>query len=365
MLRNHGASKLPVIRATSKTVSIRDGDAYYQNSWNLSPKARPDIYTADRTRSVKWITFYTDADSIRVRLKPGGYANFVIVLNGKDSCFTRVASAIPASAMKQPQHLTHDTIPFSLTAESAIQINARINDRDTLRLHFDSGSFDFHLTRDALSNKPAAKHIEKLQMGTMVWNHPQIYSTARTANGMDGRIGYNVFEGKIVELNYERHLLIIHSKLPGDLKGYQKLPLHFIRSFVCIAGAFNIDGRVYPGEFFMDTGSNEALILDSGWVAKLKFPQDLKLLHEAILHDPRGKAYKMRTVLVPAFSVGRQQFQNVTADLLGGPNPSNFEINYVGNDLLKRFDMIFDFYHDQLYIKPNSLFAAPYRLPNS
>jgi hypothetical protein len=309
------------------------------------------------------VTFYTDIDSVRVRLKPGGHADFVILLNGKDSCYTQVASAIPASAMEPPRQMANDTIPFTLSAENAIRVDARVNDKDTLILHFDTGSFDFRITRDALNSKPWAKQITKLQMGTLVLNHPQLYTTSRTARGMDGRFGYNLFEGKVVEINYERHWLVISAGLPAGLKDYQKLPLNFTHSFVCLTGAFVINGKTYAGNFVMDTGSDQAAVLDSGWLARLKFPLDLKLLHKSILHDPRGKVYETRIVSAPAFQLGRQKLSDVAVNLLSGPNPSGFEINYLGNDLLKRFDLVFDFLHDNLYIRPNSLAASPYRIP--
>ncbi|RYF37317.1 MAG: hypothetical protein EOO38_26495, partial [Cytophagaceae bacterium] len=88
-------AQLPLIRATSSHVAIRDGGYLNKNAWTLSPKARPDVYTADRTRKAKWVTFYTDLDSIRLRVKPGTRTDFIILLNGKDSCYTRLASALP------------------------------------------------------------------------------------------------------------------------------------------------------------------------------------------------------------------------------------------------------------------------------
>eukprot|EP01132_Coremiostelium_polycephalum_P016238 gene16238-19547_t len=87
-------SKLPVIRATSNKVAINDGGYLDKNRWTLSPAAKPDVFTADRTRETKWVTFYTDLDSIRIKVKPGSSTDFVILLNGKDSCYTRVVSAI-------------------------------------------------------------------------------------------------------------------------------------------------------------------------------------------------------------------------------------------------------------------------------
>ena len=37
--------KLPIIRASSDTVDIRDGDNFNKAGWTISPKTRPDIYT--------------------------------------------------------------------------------------------------------------------------------------------------------------------------------------------------------------------------------------------------------------------------------------------------------------------------------
>jgi hypothetical protein len=87
-------SKLPTIKATSKNVAINDGGYLDKNAWTLSPEIKPDIFTADRTRKTKWVTFYTDMDSIKVKVKPGTKYNFIVLLNGKYSCYAQIASAI-------------------------------------------------------------------------------------------------------------------------------------------------------------------------------------------------------------------------------------------------------------------------------
>jgi hypothetical protein len=373
-------SKLPVIRATSKSVAINDGGYLDKNAWTLSPKARPDIFTADRTRKTKWVTFYTDIDSIRVKVKPGSRFNFIVLLNGKDSCYTQIASAIPPENTFKNSIASNDTIPFALTSFDAIGVKAIINGTDTLNLHFDVGSFNFRFTRDAilkktklLSNQPDAiagktkpdfnnlNKVFKLQIGTVVWNNPDIGATAVTSQGMDGRFGWNLFEGKIVELDYDNNLLIIHSRLPKALKGYVKSKLEFIRSFVCTKAAFEIDNKKYAGDFLFDTGSGQAIILDSTWASKQNFPNNLKLIKSSILRDPRGVKYETKVVLSPAFKINGFTLTDIPTLLLGSQNPTGFEINYLGNGLLKRFNMIMDFKKDCLYLKPNKLMAVRYR----
>ena len=367
-------SKLPVIKATSKKVAINDGGFLDKNAWSLSPKTRPDVYTADRTRATKWVTFYTDLDSIRVKVKPGTRYNFIILLNGKDSCYTQIASAIPPEDKLKNNIVTNDTIPFTLSAHNAIHVKAIINDIDTLNLHFDLSSFDFHFTRDAILKKtkllpnqaavlagkakPDYNNMSKalkLQIGSLIWRNQEILPTNITADDMDGRFGWNLFEGKQVEINYDKNVLIIHSKQQRALKDYVKSKMGFAHSFAYVSGAFEIGSKSYTGNFFMDTGSEQAAILDSGWVARQNFSDNLKVIKSSTISDPRGVKYEMKIVEAPLFRINGFTRTNVPAIILSGRNPMGFEINYLGNGLLKHFNMILDFRNDYLYLKPNKL----------
>ena len=373
-------STLPVIRASSKNVSINDDGLLSVNSWNLSPAARPDIYTADRTRKTKWVSFYTDIDSIKIKLKPGTKQDFIILLNGKDSCYTQVESAIPPESKIKNAVATTDTIPFTLTSFNAIAVKAVINHTDTVKLHFDAGSFDFRLTKDAilkktklLSNQPDAlagtatpnyNHLNKvstLQMGNTVYDNPAVFATTVTAHEMDGRFGWNIFEGKQVEIDYDNGLLIIHSGLPKNLKGYNKSKLLFLHSFVCMKGFFEIAHKKYPGNFLLDTGADQAVIADSGWAGKQHFADNLKLIRTSVLRDPRGVQSTTRIVVAPRLTIGNFELSNIPTAVLGGKNTVGFEVNYLGNDLLKRFNTILDFKNDNIYLKPNKLMGLPYR----
>ncbi len=375
-----GQSKLPVIKANSKNVAIDDGGYFDKNAWTLSPGVKPDIYTADRTRKTKWVTFYTDIDSIKVKVIPGTKYDFIVLLNGKDSCYTRIASAISPEIMRERAAATNDTIPFTLTSFNAIQVKSIINGTDTLNLHFDVGSFGFRLTKDAifkkttlLSNQPDAlagkikpnynnlNKVFTLQMGTTTWNNPEIVPTGLTAHDMDGRFGWNLFEGKSVEIDYDHNLLVIHSKLPKLPKGWVKSKMAFIHSFVCVKGVFEIANKKYAGDFLFDTGSDQAIILDSNWAGRQKFFGHLKLIRSSVVRDPRGVKYETKTVISPLLKINQFELTNIPTLILGSKNPVGFEINYLGNDLLKRFNIILDFKNDDLYLKPNKLMSVPYR----
>lgn len=352
---------LPVIRANSKTVSIRDGAFLDKNSWSLNKAEHPDTYTADRTRETKYVTFYTDIDSIRVKVKPGSCFDFVIVYQGKDSCYTRIQSAIPPTG-HQLLPAKNDTIPFTLTKENAIAVKG-VLDNDTLNFHFDLSSFGFQLIKPSIlhktrlladTTKPNYRRLKQariLQIGTRNWQQPEISATDFTATGMDGRMGWDLFDGQVVELNNDKHLLVIHPRLPEKLKGYKRSALHFIRSFPCARATCVVNGKGYTGDYLFDTGANQDLILDSTWMASKHFPSDLPVASETTLTDPRGKRYPVRKVTIPRVDLNGFAYNQPVALLLTG-QPTRFSINYFGNAYLKNFDLIFDFQHDMLYVKP-------------
>jgi len=377
-------SPLPVIRANSKNISIRDGAFLDKDSWTLNPALRPDTYPADRTRKTKYVTFYTDIDSIRVKVTPGSHYDFVILYQGKDSCYTRIESAIPAglagggmgggggTSGRGSAAAKADTVPFVLTSYSAIAVRAIIDGRDTVSMHFDLSAFGLHLTKDAIlhrtgllpnredvlagtakANYRKLNKVSTLQMGSLVWHNPVIGATDVTAREMDGRIGWDVFEGKVVELNYERGIMVIHPRMPRGVKGYKRSKLNFIRSFPCAAGTFIIDGKEYDGDFLLDTGSDQGLLVDSTWAARVHFPTDLPVLGTQVLRDPGGRSFTTRKVTMPAVKVNGFVATQIPAVLMGSQQPVRFPVNYFGNGLLRRFDLIVDFQRDELYLRPN------------
>lgn len=80
--------KIPIIRATSKIVDIRDGDKFSKASWTISPELKPDIYITSNKNTN--ITFYTDLDSITFNVNPNEKHTFIILLNNTDSALTQI-----------------------------------------------------------------------------------------------------------------------------------------------------------------------------------------------------------------------------------------------------------------------------------
>src|SRR5690606_5381339 len=107
-------------------------------NWYLNPTDKLDVHTISKTIQPKWVKFYTDIDSIKVKMKPNENFDFLVLLNGKDSCYTRLES-LPLKNFSKQKPVTRDTIPFTLTEFNNINFKVVLNNRDTLHLKFDSG----------------------------------------------------------------------------------------------------------------------------------------------------------------------------------------------------------------------------------
>jgi hypothetical protein len=81
-------SKLPTIKATSKSVDIRDGKNFNKNGWTISPEINPDVYTT--SSKGKKVTFYTDKDSITIKITEKTKFDFIILLNDSIKAPTQI-----------------------------------------------------------------------------------------------------------------------------------------------------------------------------------------------------------------------------------------------------------------------------------
>ncbi len=135
-----GQVKLPIIRATSKNVTIRDGVHFRNNFWYIVPETKPDIYYVEFPRKEQKVTFITDKDSISFDVKYGEKYDFIILLNEHDTCYTQIAGVY--QNLKNHEKSTpnaSDTIPFTLRG-NRIYFEGHINGSIPLHIQFDLGA---------------------------------------------------------------------------------------------------------------------------------------------------------------------------------------------------------------------------------
>ena len=355
---------IPIVKATSNKARIYEEDNMV-SGWGIDPKVKPDTHTTAKFTKRKKVVFKTDSDSIIVNLKPGEKKDFIVLLNGKDSCYTRIQGPAPKGFSKlQPE--IHDTLPFILNKYNTNLVKALFNHKDSLTFNFDTGATEMSVTRDALKNKiksnPQLYNTQyDVQIGSRIYKS-EIYDHEMVGQEADGLLGWNNFDGLIVELNYDTQKMMVHSRMPKSIlkdKAYSKFKIWYFNNKPFIQCDMLENGVWYKEWFLFDTGYQRSVVLDNDLLKDKNFPVDnMKVIKKTMLRGVSGKEIPVITANLQKMKIGKSELENIPAQLLTVNKPmGNAKIHILGSDMLKRFNTVLDFQNDIIYLKPNTLFG--------
>ncbi|MDD7888280.1 pepsin/retropepsin-like aspartic protease family protein [Flavivirga sp. 57AJ16] len=364
-------SDLPTTRASTKNVDIRDGNHFKKGYWYIFPDRKPDFYYVEIPEKPHQVTFITDLDSISFDVKYRENYDFIVLLNGKDSCFTRISATYKNLDSYTRKRISPDpdTLSFILGDNDKIYLKGRINDSQLLDIQFDLGNggtiikkssvekvkmeFDETITlhnSDGTNQVPAAS-TNSLEIGNLVWDSVKIAVADNMTYREDLIVGNSLFKNKIIEIDYDQKILVIHDTLPHLNSSYSKH--NIIRdggTIPFIEGSLTFQGKTQKGWMMFDTGAYTSILNSSDVSTTNKMLGELKKM---IGID--NKAF------IPKLSIGSYEFSgfNYVAQKMDG----NGLHLILGNDLLKRFNFILDNRNGHIYLKPNSLTPDSYRNP--
>ncbi|MBD1393598.1 hypothetical protein [Mucilaginibacter glaciei] len=360
-------NKLPVIKAVTNQAKIYEQDNPVSN-WNINPRIKKDVFTTGKLTRVKTIKFKTDIDSLSFRMGPGQRKDFIVLLNGKDSCHTSIQSPAIKDFSKLPVQI-HDTIPFFVNKFNTNFIRVTFNNADSLLLNFDTGATDVSFTADALKQK-VKSHFDlyntnyNITVGHQTYQ-TKIYDIQIAGNEVDGLLGWDLFDGMIVELDYDHNQLMVHSKMPKQIlqdRNYSKFNIRYIKNRPFIETEILQSGIRSKGWFLFDLGYQRTVMLDNDLLHEARFPTEkMAVIKKVIMHGVRGNEIPVITANLQKLKLGNFELNDVSAQLLGQNKPMRgINIHIVGTDILKRFNTVLDFQKNEIYLKPNQLFGVPY-----
>ncbi len=174
----------------------------------------------------------------------------------------------------------------------------------------------------------------------------------------DGVIGYSYFGHYIVGVDYDSKLITLYdTAYTFNDKEWNSVPLKFGRNnkphmdiSISIKGEEPILIDVY-----IDYASSLSLELTTD--NDMKFPKPDK-------YEGTFKGYGLsgdvegKNAYIKSYKIGDYEFSNVTATFFEGNSRSKdkFADGVISNDALRRFNLVFDYQHKQLLIKPNNSF---------
>ncbi len=360
-------NRLPVIKANTKQAFIAETGQPVKK-WYLNPKIKIDAFTTNKLVKPVLVKFKTDIDSIQLTIKPGQYKDFIVLLNGKDSCYTRIESP-EVKNFRRVKPEVHDTIPFAINKHNTNSIKVVVNKTDTLNLNFDTGATEVVLIEAALKNKVKSKldlynTFYDVKIGKKSYQS-KVYDIQLAGHGVDGLLGWDNFDGYVVELNYDKKMMVVHSKLPKAVKRDKTMDKFKMKYFNKV---FYIESEITQGKatvkdwFMFDTGYQKTVVLDNDLLNKAKFPvSEMTVIRTDTLQGVMKNKIPVVTSNLQSLKIGKYELKNVPAQILTTNKPvPGADVHIFGSDVLKRFNTFLDFQENVVYLQPNHLYEAGY-----
>ncbi|MBC7848451.1 MAG: aspartyl protease family protein [Chitinophagaceae bacterium] len=205
-------------------------------------------------------------------------------------------------------------------------------------------------------------HLPKLTVDSLDF-HINDYEVLTSSYGekIDGIIGFSFLSRYIVKIDYDSSKVYVYTK------GRFKYP----RGGFLIRPALNNipifatpvkDNREVSNRYYFDTGAGMCLLLSSDFVNDSNFISTKRKWFTTQAEGLGGKA-AMKQGVVKQVKIGPYKFKNVPTyifddefNVTSYPNLGGL----IGNDLLRRFNLIINYERRDLYLVPNSHLREPF-----
>ena len=185
-----------------------------------------------------------------------------------------------------------------------------------------------------------------------------------TGRRIDGILGYDFLSRFVVEIDYVNRSINLHEASSYEYEGSGEiLPITLIGSVPYLRTSIVQNGRSpIEGEFNIDTGSTGSLTLNAPFVNSHQLLKFTSKTMSVPLSGVGGSA-EQRIGRVGELRLGRliikDPITGFSQSEQGDFASTNFD-GVIGNEVLRRFDVVVDYSRRRLILRPNKNFDAPY-----
>ena len=179
----------------------------------------------------------------------------------------------------------------------------------------------------------------------------------------DGVTGYTIFGRYSVEVNYDRSEITLYQ--PGEFKidnSWTEIPIYFKENMIpWIDASIVIENeKPIPISCYIDYASSEAIELLLKSDQKFKMPHNTEdyYLGRGLSGDINGKKGKISKVIIGPYEVTDISAVFAPAEVRSKQKGAD---GVISNNLLRRFNLIFDYSNRRIFLKPNSDFNEPFK----
>ncbi|MFY0650938.1 MAG: aspartyl protease family protein [Cyclobacteriaceae bacterium] len=174
-----------------------------------------------------------------------------------------------------------------------------------------------------------------------------------------GIIGYDIFSRFVVEVNNDHNMLILHEpRSYRPRKSYTRIPMQIINTKPYIQAALTFSGEIRKEmNLMVDSGASHALLLDDS--SDSIFLPEKRL--ETVVGRGLGGSITGYLGRINSFEIEKFAFSNVIASF---PLEEHYTYTLksgsrhgtIGGEILTRFNPIFDYFNEVLYVRKSGEF---------
>jgi predicted aspartyl protease len=192
--------------------------------------------------------------------------------------------------------------------------------------------------------------------------HINDYSLLSSVYGLqiDGIIGYSFFKQFIVKLNYDNGDMEVYTQ------GFMRYPSGGYTLKPAIAGLPMQYAKLKDdkegwnnGRFYLDTGAGLCFLLSQEFVADSSLINPRRKIYKTMAEGMGGKK-EMQITVLRDLKIGPYRFKNVPTYIFEDDNNvTNYPFlgGLIGNDILRRFNVIINYAKSEFHLLPNSHFS--------
>lgn len=278
-----------------------------------------------------------------------------------------------------PMELYGDHLFISLSVDDSEPVDFIFDTGDGLAVIDTELMKNLNLKADHKSTKTSAQgsvkgaliEHNKIEIGEVKIDDIELYTTSlnhleRTiGRNIDGIIGYDLLKNYVVELDYEALEMRIYDKdgyaYNGDGQG---VPFKLINFIPTVEAAVTLNnGESFTERFFMNTGAGTSMDFNTPFAKKhdvidktgdhYSYPVAGIGDDETMHYEGRVKAFSVSDFTFNEMPIGISQAQH-------GIQHNKKAAGIIGNNVLKRFNLTFDYENSMVYMKPNQYNEVPF-----
>ena len=195
---------------------------------------------------------------------------------------------------------------------------------------------------------------------------PEFNLSSHIGIPVNGIIGFQFFRNNLVEINYFKKKITVYKDIPKYRSKIEKkfniIPITIEKSKPYLKSSVIIGNQEIPVKLLVDIGNSDAVWLFKDRSTMIKVPSKNfdDFLGKGFSGDIEGKRARIQK-----FKIANFEFKNLVASFPDSISTRNVtmvpdRMGSVGGEIMKRFDVVFDYQNQELYLKKNSNYTTAF-----